>query len=93
MFHSAMEQPHGRRVGTEAQGWMCPGAMDNIFAANAPIVVLNEWGDLPGFLNNITQAEIDGARLFWLTILQALCDILNNSSQYVVRFVFRGLFA
>ena len=65
----------------------CPDAFEDVLATNPPIVLLNDWDELPDFANRVTEAEIDDMRKklvlwswdWWSKQANAVDDAIDNA--------------
>eukprot|EP00750_Incisomonas_marina_P030001 INCI7251.6.p1 GENE.INCI7251.6~~INCI7251.6.p1 ORF type:complete len:603 (-),score=117.21 INCI7251.6:591-2399(-) len=51
-----------RRMGNAYKHQRCPDAFEDVLAADPPIVLLNDWDELPDFAEHVTEEQIDDLR-------------------------------
>ena len=51
-----------RRMGNVYKHQRCPDAFEDVLAADPPIVLLNDWDELPDFAEHVTEEQIDDLR-------------------------------
>ena len=51
-----------RRMGNRQRQQQCPDAFEDVLVTNPPIVLLNDWDELPEFASLVTEAQIEDLR-------------------------------